>query len=289
MKKFPVFIVTFLFATVLYGTDPSLEVPSEVLLAVEAEGGLTLEDETEVENPPDSSLFTSYKAYLRKWIPSGWEGNFSFGFSHKKTSSKKLEINLGIDASKKIKRNTYEVSTFYQYCRETSSAGVTSNTMDEYGVGFGYQYDLSNRWYLSADSTYLKDSLKEIRHQLQEVVTTNYKIWNTKKVTFSVGAGPAIRYTDAVGLEDKWNCLAAFKDELTYLISGTFRLEHSGLYLIDPQDSSKYSIKYEVAFVVDLTNWLEASLCYTNQIDTIQGKYGEKDEEKLLFGLAIPF
>ncbi len=272
-----------------------LSVPSEATIGAHAHGANTgkqpsARNEEDEEEEEDRRTIYAVRDWIRENIvPPGWSGKVTFGFSQYTTTSRKVDLNLGMEARRQIEAHHFDLFGYYTYASDVSTTGVKTVNTDKYGFGTGYQWDFEERWFLKSSTSYGKDMLRNIRHQVQEDVGVGYRIWNSQRLKINVISGPSLRYVDSAGLANHWYWLASITETVEYHFSDVLRFEHSGSYNVNPARTNQYSTRWRLGAIVKVTDWVEAALRYENSTNTIVGPFAEREEERIVLALAVPF
>lgn len=277
-----------------------LEIPTEAQMMVATDDpslGLAETTEEAADLPEERTLSERVADTWQDWVssvvPEGWSGRASFGLAQTNTTSKKFEITTRLTASKTSGLNTYTPRLFYNYTRETSVAGVTSTTTDNYGAGFDWRRNLddyiNNRWYLESDTGYRVDEVKNIRHEATQFLFLGYKLWDTDDLKIDVSAGPGLRYIDAAGFDQKWLFLPAIRQSISYKLNSILRFEQSGTYAINAGNVNQQSMTFNAGLIAAVSRVFDVALRYSNQYDTIVAPGALKTEERITLAIELPF
>ncbi|WOO41731.1 DUF481 domain-containing protein [Rubellicoccus peritrichatus] len=257
---------------------PSAPEPTEEQIAEDAEAESMFNESLEVA-----------RSYIEKVVPPGWTGKYNVGLAMTESDSKSTQFNTSIEMKKDSGKHHYGWDAYYNYNANTDSAGVNDKTTDKYGTGFAYRYDFSERWFLQSDTTYLRDAVKQIRHQVTENVSIGYKIYDEETFKLSVAPGIAAQYNDVVGSDEKWLGFGTFKENLTYVFSETFNLAQDAYVRISPSGIDDIQWGGQIALNANLNKWIVASIVYNYTYDGTVGPGSSKDEQTTTLQLGFPF
>lgn len=222
-------------------------------------------------------------------IPEGWSGKLTFGFSYLESNSETVTTNFGLNGKKDSAPNHYKFNLYYQYNKQTDQNGVEDKNQDTYGAVFGYDRDLTEWIFFSSELSYLRNMVKDIRHQADLDLGIGFHIIKEEDMTLSLIPAYTLQYKDAEGLSQKWYHLATLKEEFTYKFSEIVRFEQTASGGIAPADTSDYQYKVTAALISKLEDWIDASVSYQLTYDNTVGTGGAKREQQIIFGLGVPY
>ncbi|MBC2594451.1 DUF481 domain-containing protein [Ruficoccus amylovorans] len=234
-------------------------------------------------------MIAEWKATFQSIIPEGWTGRINIGYTYTDSDSTTTSLITGFKAKKSSGRNHYEMAGFYEFGDTKDSNGVKTVNTDKYGGGFNYKYDLSERWFLTSTSSYLHDQVKEIKNQATEQVGLGYRIINEDDMKLNVNGGGALQYNNVAGVSQKWYYYMTLGNDFEYHFNKYFRVEQNFNIRLDPSETSQYQIYFNAAGIAKLTEWIEASLSYNYIYDSTVGVGTQKDEQRIIFALGVPF
>gem|GEM_PF-2828800 len=226
---------------------------------------------------------------VKAWFPKDLDGRLSLGYSHLNTGDTSENLDLGFLMNYKQGIDTYTFRAFYNYATSKNTNGARSTTADKYGASAAYRHDLNDRWFLLDDVLYLRDAVLQINNEGQQVISIGYTFLKSENFSWNITVGPAVRYTDAVGLDTHWFGLAVAQETMTYQITKALSLLQGGSYNIDPSDSSNYAWSFYAGFTVKVTEWMDASLAYSYLLNNMVGPKSQNQEERIIFALGFPF
>jgi len=190
---------------------------------------------------PPKSVFVQARDNFKSWFPEGMDGKISAGYSYVDTGDTKENLSLGFNLNYKRDKDLYAFNAFYDYSTSKNTAGVKTKDTDKYGADLSYTHDLNERWLIKNKLSYLRDEVKEIHHQVEDDLGIGYRIIKNEKMEWTANFGPAVRYTDATGLNDNWYFLLFAEENFKYHFNKTLRLDHLARYSADPTDSNNYT------------------------------------------------
>ncbi|WP_309384493.1 DUF481 domain-containing protein [Cerasicoccus frondis] len=222
-------------------------------------------------------------------IPEGWSGKLSFGFSYLESNTDTTAINFDLNGKKDAAPHHYAYDIYYQYSRQTQTNGGVNKNQDQYGAEFEYDYDISELMFLNTSLSYLRNQVKDIRHQADLDIGLGFHVINNEDMTLDIIPAYTLQYKDAEGVSQKWYNLATLKESYVYHFSEIVRFEQTAYGSIEPGDTNNYQYGFTAALISKLADWVEASLAYELTYDNTVGTGGVKKEQQIIAGIGIPY
>ncbi|MGE9294947.1 MAG: DUF481 domain-containing protein [Puniceicoccales bacterium] len=289
-------------ANVVMGDGPTVEdaaaEANQILASGAASEDTTAEDEPDSaaeakENQEDIDAVTKSLNNAEDWIqrnkPQGWTGKLSFGLTFIETDSESMAINFGFNGKKSSAPHHYSFNLFYQYNKQTDANGIETKNLDKYGANIGYDFDINEWMFLNSDLGYLRNQVKDIRHEVNLDLGIGFRIINEDDMKLNVIPAYTLQYKDALGVSQKWYNLATIKEDFTYQFSEIVRFEQNASASIAPADTSQYQYMASAALISKLADWIDASITYQLTFDNTVGTGGYKREQQLIFALGVPY
>ena len=244
-----------------------------------------------VPTDKDPQWVEDYRNFVQQNFPEGWQFRLKGGIEYRDTDSSTYSVYASFDVKKEWDVNIFAATLYYNYTSQTDSAGVKDVTVDNYGLDTTFKrfFNETKTWYVSNLLNYKRDQVKEIQHQVDEALTVGYRFdFKRHNLIIDVGPGPAIRYVDTYYEGVEWVAMALFQEDLSWLISKTFRVEQSLTATLDLQDTSKYSAVFKMALIAHLTKVMDLALRYSYEYDNISSTV-VTTEQRLIFAFEFPF
>ncbi len=222
-------------------------------------------------------------------VPEGWSGKLTFGFSYLESNSETVTMNFGLNGKKDSAPNHYRYNLYYQYNKQTDQNGVEDKNQDTYGAKVGYDYDINKWLFFNSDLGYLRNMVKDIRHQVDLDVGLGIRILNEDNLKLDLIPAYTLQYKDAEGVSQKWYHLATLKETFSYKFNEIVRFEQTASGSIAPADVNDYQYKATAALISKLADWIDASISYQLTYDNTVGSNGTKKEQQVIFGLGVPY
>ncbi len=239
----------------------------------------------------DPQWVEDYRNFVQQNFPEGWQFRLKGGIEYRDTDSSTYSFYASFDAKKEWDVNIFAATLYYNYTSQTDSAGVKDVTVDNYGLDTTFKrfFNETKTWYVSNLLNYKRDQVKEIQHQVDEALTLGYRFdFKRHNLIIDIGPGPAIRYVDTYHEGVEWVAMALFQEDLSWIISKTFRVEQSLTSTLDLQDTSKYSATFKIALIAHLTKVMDLALRYSYQYDNISSST-VTTEQRLILAFEFPF
>ena len=239
----------------------------------------------------DPQWVEDYRTFVAENFPEGWQFRIRGGLELKKTDSSTFSVYAGFDVKKEWDINIFTATAYYNYTTQTSAADVKDVTIDNYGLDTSFKrfFNSTKTWYLSNLLNYKHDEVKLIEHQIDEAITFGYRFdFKRHNLVIDIGPGPAVRYTDSRNQGPEWVAMALIQEDLTWLISKTFRMEQSLNASSDLMDFEKYSATFKIAVIAHLTDVADLALRYSLIYDNISSSTVQT-EQRLIIAFEFPF
>lgn len=266
--------------------------PAATVAAAEAVPQTAAQEEA-VQTEKDLTMFDEFmygvQSGIQSVIPEGWSGRFSLGYQYTQTNSKSTTWAIGAVANKDSGDHHYSFNAFYDYKQSVNQAGVVDKQLDKWGGGFKYRWDFGENFFFLANTAYLRDQVKEIRHEITQDIGVGYYFYNTADTVLYVAPAFTPQYKDAVGVGKKWYYLATVLQEFKYKLNSTVSFEQSAQASVEPGDDHNYNYKAKIAVITKLTDWIDLIFSYSYSYDNTVGSGASKREQIATVSLGIPF
>ncbi|WP_269541166.1 DUF481 domain-containing protein [Cerasicoccus fimbriatus] len=222
-------------------------------------------------------------------IPEGWSGKLSFGFRYLESNTETTGVNFDLNGKKDAAPHHYAYDIYYQYSRQTQTNGGVNKNQDQYGAEFDYDYDINDWMFFNASASYLRNQVKDIRHQADLDLGLGFHVIETDDMTLDLIPAYTLQYKDAEGISQKWYNLATLKEEFVYHFSEIVRFEQTAFGSVEPSDTQNYQYGFTAALISKLAEWVEASIAYELTYDNTVGTGGVKREQQIIVGIGVPY
>lgn len=165
-----------------------------------------------------------------------WRGKVEFGFLQQTGRKDTLQVSLRGDAEKIAGENTYRVEARALYGEQ-----YKETTSDRYDGQFRWRHELSPRTFSQVQSSYTRDQVKLIDHNIEENVGLGYKFIQKPRHTVNAGFGVTAQYRDAAGVESGITYLGEFFQDYTYKLTGRLSILQDSSISYSPDERSRYA------------------------------------------------
>lgn len=249
-------------------------------------------DETAPEpKAKEPEWIVDYRNFIKTYLPEDWQFRLRGGLALKETTSTNFSLNAAFDVKKEWDLNKFTATAFYDYTSETVN-DVTNRTLDKYGVGTTFRRDLdkSSHCYYENLLSYRRDTIKNIRDQVDEAVTFGYRFdFKRYNLYIDIAPGPAVRYINAKDYDTKWVAMAVLAESIHWDISKLLVFEQSAYAGFNLENPEEYSAYLKLALLVHATEVMDIALRYTYSYDAINASNAQKSEQILLLSFEFPF
>ncbi|WP_309400233.1 DUF481 domain-containing protein [Cerasicoccus maritimus] len=280
---------------------PQVAAPSAAEAAAVANAATTPSSKTSGKSEPLSAekqekvdMVTQSIKDAQSWldenvIPEGWSGKMSFGFSYLESNTDTTAINFDLNGKKNAAPHHYAFDIYYDYSRQTQTNGGVNKNLDQYGAEFTYDHDINEWMFFNSSASYLKNMVKDIRHQADLDLGLGFHVINNEDMTLDIIPAYTLQYKDAEGVSQKWYNLATIKESYVYHFSEIVRFEQTAYGSVEPGDTKNYQYGFTAALISKLADWVEASIAYELTYDNTVGTGGVKREQQIIAGIGIPY
>ena len=217
-------------------------------------------------------------------------GTIEAGYLLQSGRTDRDEITLRADLQQDLGRNNYRFQSEFLYGTQNDE-----KNNDRYGLNFRWRRTLSERFFTQTLTTYEKDRIRLVRHRAEQEVGIGYKWINRDDFKLSFGPGLTFQFEefrleeDQEPVDDSWNYLLTVNQDLLWLINSRLRVEQSTKYLLDPDDTEDYIIRFNSALISKLTDQLSLSVRYQLLYENQTAPNVERADQRLMTTLGWAF
>ena len=248
---------------------------------------------TPKKREPLGEAFDVYRGFLKDYLPEGWQFRLRGALEYKESISETFDVGIAFDVKRVWKQSEFGGSLYYNYTTEKANEFASrETTTDKYGADTSFRYNFTEdtNWYVKNLLNYKRDTVKGIHDQVDEAVTLGYRFdFKQYDLTIDVAPGPAIRYVNADGYDQKWVVMAVLSESLAWKISDILRLEQSLYGGVNATNVSKYTLYLKLGLVFNATDVMDIALRYSYEYDGINDDDAQKTEQRLLLSFEFPF
>jgi len=281
-------------ATIQLEPAPTVEGAAAEAAAIVADDDPPEEDAEEAEaEQKEADMVTASLNDAQAWVdrnkPEGWTGKLSAGLSYVESNTETMAVNLNLNGKKDSAPNHYRFDLYYEYDKSTDDLGVETKNLDKYGASVGYDYDINDWMFFNSDLDYLRNQVKDIRHQVDLDLGLGFRVIDEEAMKLNIIPAYTLQYKDAAGLSQKWFHLATLKEDFMYQLNEIVRFEQKASASVAPADTSDYQYMVRAALISKLAEWIDASVAYQLTFDNTVGTGGAKREQQVIFALGVPY
>lgn len=221
---------------------------------------------------------------------SEFRGTLEAGYLLQSGRTDRNEVTLRGDVQRDRGRNNYRWQGELLYGEQNDE-----KNNDRYGLNFRWRRNLDEHFFFQTLTTYEKDRIRQVRHRAEQEIGVGYKVFNTDNFKFSVGPGFTFQFEEfrleegQEPIDDKWNYLLTVNQDLLWLINSRLRVEQSTKYLLDPDDTEDYIVRFNAGLVSKLTERLSLGVRYQLIYENQTAGDVEKDDQRLTTSLGWVF
>lgn len=144
-----------------------------------------------------------------------WRGKVELGVLQQTGRTDTLQVSFRADAQRTSGPNDYRFEGRILYAEQ-----YVQTTSDRYDGLFRYRHELSQRVFFQAQTSYTKDRVKLIEHNVEQNFGIGYKVLQRPRHEASVGSGVTMQYRQAEGVESGLTYLGELFQDYTYKLTG---------------------------------------------------------------------
>lgn len=225
---------------------------------------------------------------IRPYSPFGWSGNIAFGANLDRSETTSKEFRFNLDANKTIGRAEYQAGTYYEFQESEESDGRRITDTDRYGGYFGYTRLLTSDFLLTGDTRIFANQVQEIDLQYDAAILLGRRFEMIKDLALRFDLGRTATYVVPASGESEWSYLWEARQSLEYRLAEAFRLEQSFRYQIDPDDTEREAIIWDLSAILRMNEWVNTVFKYEFENSTLATS-DPIEEERISASLAFPF
>lgn len=230
--------------------------------------------ETMAPPAPVARVFSAKASNSVKPPDSPWKGKLEFGFQQQSGRSDTTQLSIRGDAEKKAGDDTLRLEA-----RALYSEQYEATTSDRYDALFRWRHELSPKIFGQLQSSYTKDRVKRIDHNVEQNVGVGYRVLQRERHQGSVGVGATAQYRDADGVESGMTYLGEVFQDYVYKLNGRLTFTQGGSIVYSPDERTRYAVSGSTVYPMD-----EGATNYRLRFNAaLQGNVTEKVSLNLRF------
>lgn len=204
-----------------------------------------------------------------------WRGKVEFGFLQQTGRTDTLQISFRGDAERKSGPDDYRFEGRVLYGER-----YLETTSDRYDGQFRYRHELSPRVFDQAQTSYTKDRVKAIEHNIEQNIGVGYKIIQRPRHEASVGGGVTLQYRSAAGVESGYAYLGEFFQDYTYKLTGRLTILQDANVTFSPEPRGRLAYTTAQGYIATDDSATNYRLRFNS---ALQGKVSERVSLNLRF------
>ncbi len=221
----------------------------------------------------------------KRWKkPDNWSGKATVGISEKRGEKNTSDINLASELEIKEKKTNKKWAAFYNYGEQDGD----KNT-DDYGASFRYRYDLTERSFIQAMTTYSHDGIKEIKHKATQSIGYGYALIKNDTMVLNIVPGVAAQYLEEEGEDTGVTFMLNPYQDFTWFISERFKFTESLDPFVGVSDTNNYNFVFKMSLITVIEEPYILELSYEMNYDNKVGPGIKKGESKFIAALGYTF
>ena len=221
--------------------------------------------------PPTSSAPSAVSEKPKK---TPWRGKIEFGFLQQTGRSDTLQASLRADAERTTGPDNYRFEGRALYATQ-----YQQTSSDRYDGLFRFRHELSQRIFGQAQTSYTKDRVKLIEHNVEQNFGIGYKFIQRPRHEASIGGGLTLQYRNAQGIETGTNYLGEIFQDYSYKLSGRITITQDANLTYSPETRGRVTSTPQGDIPID-----DSATNYRLRFNsTLQGKVSERISLNLRF------
>ncbi len=160
---------------------------------------------------------------------------------------------------------------------------------DKLDVNFKLREQFSARLDVRNDLSYGYDYLKDLSHQLQDVLGLSYMVFNTPRMHYSIGPGLAAQYAQAAKGDDGLKLLGNVSHEFFWKIVDRVTFKNNTTYLFSPQDTQDYRLQSNSVLSGQVTEKVSVNLRYEYEFEALLPVASGRSDHRVFTTLGYTF
>lgn len=159
-----------------------------------------------------------------------WRGKVEFGFLQQTGRNDSLQASLRGEAERTSGPDNYRFEGRALYATQ-----YERTSSDRYDGLFRFRHELSKRIFAQAQTSYTKDRVKLIEHNVEQNFGVGYKFIQRPRHEASIGGGLTGQYRKAEGIETGTNYLGELFQDYSYKLTGRMTITQDANLTYSPE------------------------------------------------------
>jgi len=239
-----------------------------------------VEQDAQAASQPQPQWWQFWRLHLRE----NWDGEIKLGFSARSGNTDTSDIAAETTLDWERPNDSFQWNGYYRY-------GETEDVRDddEYGISQRYRRDLSERTFLQALTSAEVDQIKEIDLDARQNLGLGYRIYDRENLELNIVPGAGVRYLDQLGADDGASFNLNLAQEFFWQVTEPVSLRESFNFLVDPADTSLFSLTFLLTQRTDLNDHLALDLTYRLDFDNDVAADNEEADQRVIASLVYKF
>ncbi len=219
----------------------------------------------------------------------GWKTRLTFGFIGRRGDDNDNDLTLSFESERRTAGgDEHRLEARYYYAEDVLADDVRDATDELLTGGYRYRHDLSQRLILQSLSTYHRDAIKELNHELTQTVGVGARLEGER---WGLALTPAIgaQWREVGGVDSGTHAVAALFQEARFDVTSTLRLTQTLDYIYSLEDSDDYSARLGVDLVQKLGTAWSLGLRYDYNYDAVVGKNASELQQRFTVNVGLEF
>ena len=217
-----------------------------------------------------------------------WKTKFNLGFVMQRGDDNDNNLNFRLRSERKAPDGDEHLITGrYDYAEDVFQDGTRSKTDQLLAGQYQYRHDTSRIFFVQSNSTYYRDVIKELFHEVTQTVGLGYRM---KGERWKADVIPAIGYR-VRDISHTWSdgpVVGAYQN-YSLSITETLTLREGLQYLVAPNDLSDYSLRWNVELTQKLGAVWNLALRYDYAYDAVVGTEAKSLEQRWAVTVGVEF
>ena len=238
---------------------------------------------------PEPGTIDRFGAFLARVNPlKGWKSSFNLGFTARRGEDSDNNLYLRFRSERKADDgDEHLIESRYDYAEDVLQDGVKSKTDELLTASYQYRHDLAKAIFLQSNSSYYRDVITELNHEVTQTGGIGYR-WKREKWSTSLTPAAGVRYRDIDG-DTAWQFVVGAYQDLEIRFASTLTLRETLRYLVAPDDQSDYSARLGIELSQKLSKVWALGLRYDYSYDAVVGKDASRLQQRWAATLGLEF
>jgi hypothetical protein len=238
---------------------------------------------------PEPGTIDRVGAFLARINPlKGWKSSFNLGFTARRGEDSDNNLYLRFRSERKADDgDEHLIESRYDYAEDVLQDGVKSKTDELLTASYQYRHDLAKSIFLQSNSSYYRDAITELDHEVTQTGGIGYR-WRREWWNTSLTPAAGVRWRDIDG-DTAWQFVVGAYQDLEIRFASTLTLRETLRYLVAPDNQSDYSARLGIELSQKLSKVWALGLRYDYYYDAVVGKDASRLQQRWAATLGLEF